>query len=130
MNNIFEIAGIGIVSSAVIIILKQYRPEFAFSASLICGIILLLYSVISFSEINETLKEIILFSGIENEKYEILFRCLGISIVSKIASEACSECGQGSISSKIDLAGKTIILLTAMPLFTEIIEIIRNLTEL
>lgn len=130
MNNIFEIAGIGIVSSAVIIILKQYRPEFAFSASLICGIILLLYSVISFSEINETLKEIILISGIENEKYEILFRCLGISIVSKIASEACSECGQGSISSKIDLAGKTIILLTAMPLFTEIIEIIRNLTEL
>ena len=83
MNNIFEIAGIGIVSSAVIIILKQYRPEFAFSASLICGIILLLYSVISFSEINETLKEIILISGIENEKYEILFRCLGISIVSK-----------------------------------------------
>ena len=130
MNNIFEIAGIGIVSSAIIIILKQYRPEFAFSASLICGIILLLYSVISFSEINETLKEIILISGIENEKYEILFRCLGISIVSKIASEACSECGQGSISSKIDLAGKTIILLTAMPLFTEIIEIIRNLTEL
>lgn len=130
MNNIFEIAGIGIVSSAVIIILKQYRPEFAFSASLICGIILLLYSVISFSEINETLKEIIAISGIENEKYEILFRCLGISIVSKIASEACSECGQGSISSKIDLAGKTIILLTAMPLFTEIIEIIRNLTEL
>ena len=130
MNNIFEIAGIGIVSSAVIIILKQYRPEFAFSASLICGIILLLYSVISFSEINETLKEIIEISGIENEKYEILFRCLGISIVSKIASEACSECGQGSISSKIDLAGKTIILFTAMPLFTEIIEIIRNLTEL
>ena len=130
MNNIFEIAGIGIVSSAVIIILKQYRPEFAFSASLICGIILLLYSVISFSEINETLKEIILISGIENEKYEILFRCLGISIVSKIASEACSECGQGSISSKIDLAGKTIILFTAMPLFTEIIEIILNLTEI
>ena len=130
MNNIFEIAGIGIVSSAVILILKQYRPEFAFSASLICGIILLLYSVISFSEINETLKEIILISGIENEKYEILFRCLGISIVSKIASEACSECGQGSISSKIDLAGKTIILFTAMPLFTEIIEIIRNLTEI
>ena len=130
MNNIFEIAGIGIVSSAIIIILKQYRPEFAFSASLICGIILLLYSVISFSEINETLKEIIAISGIENEKYEILFRCLGISIVSKIASEACSECGQGSISSKIDLAGKTIILFTAMPLFTEIIEIIRNLTEL
>lgn len=130
MNNIFEIAGIGIVSSAIIIILKQYRPEFAFSASLICGIILLLYSVISFSEINETLKEIIAISGIENEKYEILFRCLGISIVSKIASESCSECGQGSISSKIDLAGKTIILLTAMPLFTEIIGIIRNLTEI
>ena len=130
MNNIFEIAGIGIVSSAIIIILKQYRPEFAFSASLICGIILLLYSVISFSEINETLKEIIAISGIENEKYEILFRCLGISIVSKIASEACCECGQGSISSKIDLAGKTIILLTAMPLFTEIIGIIRNLTEI
>ena len=34
MNSIFTIAGIGIVSTAFVIILKQYRPEFAFGAAL------------------------------------------------------------------------------------------------
>ena len=43
MNSIFTIAGIGIVSTAFVIILKQYRPEFAFSAALAAGIILLFF---------------------------------------------------------------------------------------
>lgn len=130
MNEIFTIAGIGIVSTSLVLILKQYKPEFAFAAALAAGIFIFGYTVFTSSEIFEHAKKLIDSSGIDLEKYAILFRCFGISLVTKIASETCKDCGQGSISSKIDFAGKTAILLTAVPLYSEIIEIIKNLIDL
>lgn len=130
MNSIITIAGIGIVSAALVIVLKQYRPEFAFGAALAAGIIILIYTIGIFSESLQYISELISVSGIDKEKYEILFRCFGICVITKIASETCKDCGQCSLSSKIDLAGKSLILINSFPLFSEIIRIIKNLTEL
>ena len=130
MNTIFTIAGIGIISAGFYVILKQYRPEFAFAAILSAGIILLLFSLSSFSEIIEKINELIELSGTEKEKYKILLKCLGICMITKIASETCRDCGESSVASKIDLAGKAFILTSAMPLFGEIIGIIKELIYL
>lgn len=130
MNSIFTIAGIGIVSTAFVIILKQYRPEFAFSAALAAGIILLFFSVSCFTEIIKTINNFIDISNAGKEKYEILIKCLGICMVTKIASETCKDCGENSIASKIDLAGKAVVLTFSMPLFQEVIFIIKDLLEL
>jgi stage III sporulation protein AD len=121
------ISGIGIVSAAFYIILKQYRPEFAFACGLCAGIIILVLSLSFFGEIIEHIKKLVLISGTDSEKYKILFRCFGICIITKIASETCKDCGQESVSSKIDFAGKTVILFSALPLVSEIIEIIENI---
>ena len=51
MNEILVISGIGIISASVYVILKQYRPEFAFASSLCAGIIILMLSFSFFSEI-------------------------------------------------------------------------------
>ncbi|MBQ5329408.1 MAG: stage III sporulation AC/AD family protein [Oscillospiraceae bacterium] len=130
MNSIFTIAGIGIVSTAFVIILKQYRPEFAFGAALAAGIILLFFSVSCFTEIIKTINDFIDISNAGKEKYEILIKCLGICMVTKIASETCKDCGENSIASKIDLAGKAVVLTFSMPLFQEVIFIIKDLLEL
>ena len=130
MNEIFTIAGIGIIAAAFIIILKQYRPEFAFGAALACGIVILIYVVSAFSEIFKEIKDLAEISGIGSEKFKILFRCLGICFITKTASEICSDCGQNSVASKIDFAGKTTVLISAIPLYSEIAEIIKNLINL
>lgn len=130
MNSIFTIAGIGIISTAFVIILKQYRPEFAFGAALAAGIILLFFSVSCFTEIIKTINNFIDISNAGKEKYEILIKCLGICMVTKIASETCKDCGENSIASKIDLAGKAVVLTFSMPLFQEVIFIIKDLLEL
>ena len=127
MKDIFIISGIGILSVALIIILKQYKPEFAFAAALCAGIIILLFAFEGFFEIFENLNKLISFSKIDSGKFEILLKCFGICIITKTASEICKDCGQESISSKIDFAGKTIILISAFPLFTEITGIIEQL---
>ncbi len=130
MNEIFTIAGIGIVAAGLIIIFKQYRPEFAFGTALAFGIILLIYSIILFTDIFDEIKGLTEISGIGSENFKILFRCLGICFITKTASEICSDCGQNSVATKIDFAGKTTILLSAIPLYSEITDIIKNLISL
>lgn len=127
MNEIITIAGIGIISTGLIIILKQYRPEFAFGALLASGIVILLLVFSYFEKTAGYINEIIAVSGIGYERFSVLFRCLGIIILSEISSEICSDCGQGSVSSKIILAGKALVLMNAVPLYAEIIDIIKNL---
>ncbi|MBQ7874843.1 MAG: stage III sporulation protein AD [Oscillospiraceae bacterium] len=129
MSEIFTLAGIAIVAAGFVILLKQYKPEYAFGAALAAGILLLLYTITIFSGIIDEIESLVSSSGIESENFGILLRCLGICMVTKIASETCKDCGQGSISSKIDLAGKVAILVSSMPLFSEIIGIIKNLIE-
>ncbi|MBQ6877851.1 MAG: hypothetical protein IJO22_05570 [Oscillospiraceae bacterium] len=127
MNEIITVAGIGIISTGLIIILKQYRPEFAFGTLLASGIIILLYIVSCLDRTVDYIVDIISVSGIDHKKFMILFQSIGIIILSEISAEICSDCGQGSVSSKIILAGKAIVLMNAMPLYSEIIDIIKNL---
>lgn len=129
MSEIFTLAGIAIVAAGFVILLKQYKPEYAFGAALAAGILLLLYTITIFGGVVDRIESLVSSSGIESENFNILLRCLGICMVTKIASETCKDCGQGSISSKIDLAGKAVILVSAMPLFSEIIEIIKILID-
>ena len=130
MNEIFTLAGIAIIACGFVLLLKQYKPEYAFGAALAAGILLLLNVIMIFSSIFDEIKQLVSVSGIESKNFSILLRCLGICMVTKIASETCKDCGQGSISSKIDLCGKVVILASAIPLFSEIIEIITTLINI
>lgn len=127
MNDIFTVAGIAVVSVGIIIILKQYRPEFAFGAALAFGIIIMLSIIDSFDSIIKKVSELADITNIDSNHFGILLRCLGICLVSKTASEICQDCGQSSVASKVDFAGKIFIILSSFPLFTSIIEIIKSL---
>lgn len=130
MNEILSIAGIGIITSALVIVLKQYKPEFAFGVILISGIIITVYTVFLLSDFFGYCRDLISLSGMDGEKTGILLRCAGICIVSKIASETCRDCGEMTVSSRIEFAGKAVMIICALPLFREITGIIRELMGL
>ena len=130
MNEIFTIAGIAVIAAGFAVILNQYKPEYSFAVVLGFGILILLYVFPVIEDIAKHVTDFSEYSGINREKYGILLRCLGICTVTKIASETCKDCGQSSISSKVELAGKIIMLTAAMPLYSEILDIIKKLIEL
>ena len=130
MNEVFTIAGVAVVSAALVLILKQYKPEYAFGGALASAIILLIYSITFLNDIFDYLNKLVGFSGINRENFAILIRCFGICMVTKIASDLCKDCGQSSIASKVDFAGKSIVFITAMPLFENLVEIIEVLINL
>lgn len=127
MSEIITIAGIAVISSGMIILLKQYKPEYAFTVALCSGIIIVLYITGFLGEIFYFIKELILLSNVDKGSFGILLKCMSIAVITKIASDACSDFGQGSVSSKVELSGKIIMLFCAIPLYNEILNIIKSL---
>ena len=56
--DIVKIIGIGLIAVVIILILKQYKPEFAIYVSLIAGIAILFISLTQLSGVLDLLKNI------------------------------------------------------------------------
>ncbi len=121
------IIGIALIAMILCVLLKGYRPEYSVFLSLTAGILILLMTLDALVPVMETLIELIEISGQGREAFTILLKALGVCFITQLASDACKDAGEGAIASKVELAGKVVILLLAMPLFEQIIGVATSL---
>lgn len=57
----------------------------------------------------------------------IMMKALGIALCSRVCAEICRDCGENSISVKVELGGKIGILLLSLPLLQQIVNSIDGL---
>ena len=116
---------VGIVLTALIIniVLKSYSKEFTFLVNIVCTIII-------FTLISKDLKGIVdRLTSISNEisfllpYIKIMIKILGISMIAQLLSDLCRDNGENTLANQTELSAKIIILVTALPLFTTIMDI-------
>lgn len=120
MLKIFLIA---FVALAAIVLLKQIKPEFAL---LLKFATILLLGFLAFSVVSDAVSEIFSFGervSIDSEMLKILLKALGLCLVAQIASDVCKDCGESALSTSVELVGKLSIVLMALPVATQLIEI-------
>lgn len=125
--NIFAFIGAGVIGAVLSVVIKQYRPEFSVYISLATGMIMLGALIIIIAPIIESALQLSELSDGGFKYSELLLKSLAICYITQLASESCRDAGESSIATKIDFAGKCAILLLSTPLFTELVEIIKNL---
>lgn len=122
--DIIKIIGIGLVALIVIIILKQYRPEFAVYASILAGIFILILSISQISGVINLLKNLASKANINSEFLGIILKITGIAILTEFAVSICQDSGESSIASKIDIGGKVMIITISIPIISSLLETI------
>ena len=122
--DIIKIIGIGFIAVIIIIIIKQYRPEFAIYVSIGAGI--LIFSIIAgkLSGIIEILKSFANKTSINNTFLILLIKITGIAILTDFAVSICKDSGESAIASKVDLGGKVIIMAMSIPIMSSLLETI------
>ena len=125
--NIFGIVGIALTAAVLAALLRQYRQDFAIMVGLAAGIVIFGLILIkvqpAFSEINRLMSG----TNINTEYISILIKSLGICFIVQLASDACRDAGESAIASKVELAGKFAVLLVALPLFSQVAELVLSL---
>ena len=108
--DIIKIIGVGLIALIIIIIVKQYRPEFTMYVSVAAGIIILLLVMDKLSSIIDLLTNLANKTSVNNEFIFLLIKITGIAILTEFASSVCKDSGETAIASKVDMGGKIIII--------------------
>lgn len=127
MDEVIKIIGIGLISLIIIIIIKQYKPEFAMYVSIIAGILIIYLIFNKLEGIINLLKTISNKSGINNEFLELLLKITGVAFLAEFAINLCKDSGEGAIASKIEMGTKVIIVSMSIPIISNLLEVITKL---
>ena len=118
---IIAAAAAGLVGTVLTLILGQYRPEFRMLVTAAVTLLLMAMVLEQLSPVLEQLRSTMELTGLTGDYAAILFKAVGICLLTQLAGDVCRDSGESSIASKIELAGRAAILLTAMPLIQEVL---------
>ncbi len=121
---ILKIVGIALISLIIIILLKQYRPEFAIYISILTGTLILILVMDKLTGIINLLESISNKASINNTFLTLLLKITGIAFLSEFAVSICKDSGEGAIANKIELGSKIIIISMSIPIISSLLEII------
>ncbi|MBA9088419.1 stage III sporulation protein AD [Fontibacillus solani] len=122
-----QIVGLGLVATVLILVIKEQKPIFAFLIAASTGILIFLYIIGKIGGIIEVLEQLAESSGIQMIYLKTILKIIGIAYIAEFGAQIVRDAGQESIASKIELAGKVLIMVLAIPIISIIIETVLKL---
>jgi len=124
MTDVIKIIGIGLLALIIIVILKQYKPEFAIYVSMVAGVLILVLSIQKLTGIINLLQSLANKTYINKSFLSILLKITGIAFITEFAVSICSDAGEKAIASKIEIGSKVIIIAMSIPIITSLLELV------
>lgn len=121
---IFQIAGIGILATVIVIILKDTRPEFALYISIVTGVIIFSFVLTKLVYVIDVLRVLSTKANMETTYFSTILKIIGIAYITEFSSQISKDAGEGSIAMKIELGGKVLIMVLAIPILLALMDLI------
>ena len=121
---VVRIISIALIGLIIIVLLKQYKPEYAIYISLLVGVLILLLVMDRLSGIIQLIQSIANKANINNQFISILLKVTGIAFLSEFAISICKDSGEAAIANKIEIGTKIIIISISIPIISSLLEII------
>lgn len=116
--------GIGLTATVLATLLRQQMPSFATLVSLFAGIVILLLVVRSMASAIGTVQQLTAAAKVNQMFLQTLIRILGIAYVVEFAADVARDAGETALGGRIELAGKIGIVLLALPIFKDVLDVI------
>lgn len=120
--DIVKIIGIGLLALIIIMILKQYKPEFVIYVSLLAGALILILCFDKLGGIIDLLQNLANKTAVGGKFLEILIKITGIALLTEFAVSICKDSGESAIASKVDMGGKICIVAISIPILSGLLE--------
>ena len=126
---IAAIVGVVILATFLAILLRQQRPEQAMAVSLLAGIGILALVLSRAIPVFQTLQQLLQTEALPAEYGTIVFKGLGICLLTQLAADTCRDAGENALAAKAELAGKLLMVMLALPLFEKLAELAASLIQ-
>jgi len=125
--DIFKIIIISFISISMCMILRQTRPEFAMLTALMTAIIIIFFCINYIGQVVDLVKDLAVKAGLPLEVMGVILKIIGISYVVEFASSVCKDSGESAVASKVESAGKCIILVLGMTIIGNFVDTISKI---
>lgn len=123
------IAAVAVITAFLAVMLRRSHPEQAMGVTLIAGVLMVTAAIGAMAPLFGDIRTMLEASGLTGDYTQILFKALGICVITQLASDACRDAGEQGLAAKTELAGKLTLLALALPLFQKIGGIALSLIE-
>ena len=114
------VAAVAVIAAFLAVMLRRTHPEQGMAVSLVAGILLLIAVLSTVAPLVSDITDLLEKSGLTGEYTRILFKALGVCLVTQLAADACRDAGEQGLAAKAEFAGKLMLLTLALPLFQKI----------
>jgi stage III sporulation protein AD len=125
--DIFKIILIAFLGTIFCVVLKETRKDIAMIVALATVLIIMAFGIGYISQVVDVIQQLANKAGLPNNVLSIILKIIGIAYVVEFASDICKDSGQEAISSKIQFAGKCIILTMGMTIIGNFVDVINKL---
>jgi stage III sporulation protein AD len=124
---IIQIVSLGLAVTVLALILKEQKPIFAFLLVTVTGIIIFLFLLGKISAVIRVLEQLADRSGVNHVFFTTILKIIGVAYIAEFGAQIVRDAGQDSIASKIELTGKILIMVMAIPIVSVIIDTVLKL---
>ncbi|PEE37747.1 stage III sporulation protein AD [Bacillus cereus] len=119
-----QIVGLGLVATFLAAVLNQHKSSITSLFIVFVGSVMFLILINQIHSILQMIERVASEAKVSNVYVETLLKIIGIAYIAEFGAQITKDAGQGAIASKIELAGKILILVMAIPILTVVIETI------
>lgn len=125
--DIMQVVGFGIVATVMALIVKEQKPAFAFFIVMVTGLVIFLSLLDSLRTVIQMIEKLAYQTNVNMIFLETVLKIIGIAYIAEFGAQITRDAGQEGIASKIELAGKILILALAVPIISVVVETVIKL---
>lgn len=124
---ILQIVAIGLIAAILSVIIKNQKPEIAIYIGLTTGIIIFIFIATKLQSVIEILNQLTKQINIDDIYLSTILKIVGIAYIAEFGAQVCKDAGEGVIASKIEFAGKVLIMVMSVPILVSLMDLIINI---
>lgn len=121
---IVQIAAVGLVAAVLVVMIRQKQPELAMQVSIVAGLIIFIYVLDYLATAVEYIRDVVADYDIPYESIAIVLKIIGIAYICEFAVQILKDTGESSLSSKVELAGRVLIIVLSLPVITSFMNMV------
>lgn len=119
--SITQVVAMGIVGAALSVTLRKASPETALFIGITTGALIVLGVLGQLAAVLDLLNDMTGSASINSAYVTVIMKVIGIAYIAEFGAQTCKDAQEGSIASKIELAGKILIMSVAAPVVLDVL---------
>lgn len=122
-----QVVGLALVTTILLLILRQQRPVMAVILSIVFSIVIFLFMMGKMASIINVMQELARRAQVNYFFMTTILKILGVAYLAEFAAAICQDAGEQAVAKKVEFAAKIIIAVLALPIMIAILESLMQL---